>query len=113
MATTRQTAQASDTAGPDGAATSAGATTTSADNAFNAVAEGVRDLNRRLSKSYRAVGLAGVGAYDRAIETVARLETRTASVTRVSWVESAVRTHSELLQDLGSSYSKAARSLLA
>src|SRR5689334_9613143 len=83
MTTTRKTSQTTSSEGSDEANQGAGWDRIP----LKAVTDRVREFNERATQSYREVGLAGVGAYDRAIKAVADLENRTASAAKVAWVE--------------------------
>lgn len=81
-------------------------------NAAELLTTRIRELNERVINSSKGAGLVALGAYEKALSSLADFEEKAAGATQLDWVAAVASTHARFIQDLSASYTNAARDLL-
>lgn len=75
-------------------------------------AERIRALNEKVIEAAKAAGGSSLDAYEKALSNMLEFENKVADASPIDWVSALVKSHSEFMSDVASSYTKAARELL-
>lgn len=83
-------------------------TTSQIDSAFEQIVK----FNEQFAAAARKTGALYLDAYEKAVERAVELENKAADHAQQEWIESAIRTHSDMTKELTAAYTSTARSLL-
>ena len=91
-------------------------TTTGAERAHTARVDRattrIRELNDRLMAAASSAGRVYLDGYENAVRNLVDLEKRIGEGSRIDWINSLTRAHADLVADVSTAYTKAARDLL-
>ncbi len=72
----------------------------------------IRQMNEQLIAQSKDAGIVSLDAYERALDSMVKLQAETAGASQLEWVNALATAHARYVQDVSKAYTDAARNLL-